>query len=156
MILQKILDSYPKSEDYLLEILIDVDKQKENHFISEEEIETISKHLGIKESHVCSVVSFYTLLSSTPRGKYIIQICKDVPCYLNDDFNVLKTVENELNIRVNDTTRDHKFTLEFTACIGCCDEAPAMRINDQTYTNLTREKVVKIIREYKEGKHDRT
>jgi NADH-quinone oxidoreductase subunit E len=154
MIFKKILESYPVSEDYLLEILIDVDKQKENHFISEEEISIISKYLGIKESHVCSVVSFYTLLSTTPRGKYIIQICKDVPCYLNDDFNVLKTVENELNIKVNDTTRNNKFTLELTACIGCCDEAPAMRINDKTYTNLTKEKVVKIINDYKEGKND--
>lgn len=154
MILQKILDSYPISEDYLLEILIDLDKQKTNHFISEKEISIISKHLGIRESHVCSVVSFYTLLSTTPRGKYIIQICKDVPCYLNDDFNVLKTVENELNIKVNDTTRNHEFTLEFTACIGCCDEAPAMRINDVTYTNLTREKVINIINDYKEGKYD--
>jgi len=156
MMLQKILDSYPVSVDYLLEILIDVDKRKDNHFISEKEIEIISKHLGIKESHVCSVVSFYTLLSTTPRGKYIIQICKDVPCYLNDDFNVLKTVENELNIKVNDTTRNNRFTLEFTACIGCCDEAPAMRINDTIYTNLTKEKVVTIINDYKEGKYDWT
>lgn len=154
MILQKILESYPVSEDYLLEILIDIDKQKENHFISEEEISIISNHLGIKESHICSVVSFYTLLSATPRGKYIIQICKDVPCYLNDDFNVLKTVENELNINVNDTTRNNTFTLEHTACIGCCDEAPAMRINDKTYTNLTKKKVIDIINDYKEGKYD--
>lgn len=154
MILQKILESYPISEDYLLEILLDVDKQKENHYISKQEIIIISKHLGIRESHVCSVVSFYTLLSSNPRGKYIIQICKDVPCYLNDNFNVLKTVENELNIKVNDTTRNQKFTLEFTACIGCCDEAPAMRINNITYTNLTKEKVINIISDYKEGKYD--
>lgn len=154
MILQRILESYPVSEDYLLEILIDVYKQKENHFISEKEISVIAKHLGIKESHVCSVVSFYTLLSTNPKGKYIIQICKDVPCYLNDDFNVLKTLERELNIRINDTTRDLKFTLEFTACIGCCDEAPAMRINDISYTNLTKAKVVKIISDYKVGKYD--
>lgn len=154
MQLQKILDSYPVKPEYLLEILIDVDQQKENHFISEEEITIISKHLGIKESHVCSVVSFYTLLSTTPRGKYIIQICKDVPCYLNDDFNVLKTLQEELNIKINDTTRNRKFTLEYTACIGCCDEAPAMRINNITYTNLTRSKVVDIINDYKEGKYD--
>ena len=58
MMLQKILDSYPVSVDYLLEILIDVDKRKDNHFISEKEIEIISKHLGIKESHVCVLYLF--------------------------------------------------------------------------------------------------
>ena len=154
MLLQNILDSYPQEKGYLLEILLDVDKVKENHFISENEVLLISKHLGVKESHIFSVASFYTLLSTKPRGKYIIQICKDVPCYLDDDFNVLKTVENELNIKVNDTTRNLMFTIELTACIGACDEAPAMRINDQTYTNLTYDKVVKIINKYKEDKND--
>ena len=154
MQLKKILKNYPKEKDYLIEILIDVDKAKEDHFVSESEISEIADYLNIKASHICSVMSFYTLLSTQPRGKYIIQICKDVPCYLNDDFNVLKTVENELNIKVNDTTRNNRFTLEFTACIGCCDEAPAMRINDTIYTNLTKEKVVTIINDYKEGKYD--
>jgi NADH-quinone oxidoreductase subunit E len=154
MELQKILSSYPAKKEFLLEILIDIDEQKVNHFISQEEIAAVSKHLGITESHVCSVVSFYTLLSTTPRGKYIIQICKDVPCYLRDDFNVLKTIQDELNINVNETTKNHIFSLEFTACIGCCDEAPAMRINHKTYTNLTRKKVLQIINDYKEGKYD--
>jgi len=154
MELQKILDSYPAKKEFLLEILIDIDEQKENHFISQEEIAAVSKHLGVAETHVCSVISFYTLLSTKPRGKYIIQICNDVPCYLSDDFNLLKTVQNELNIIINETTRNNKFSLEFTACIGCCDASPAMRINHKTYTNLTRSKVIKVINDYKEGKHD--
>jgi NADH-quinone oxidoreductase subunit E len=74
-----------------------------------------------------------------------------VPCYLNDDFNVLKTIETALDIKCGETTKDRFFTLEQTACIGCCDEAPAMRVNDQTFTNLTKAKVLRILEEYKEG-----
>ena len=136
----------------MLESLIDVDEVKEDHCITEEEIKRIANHFDIKESHVCSVMSFYTLLSTTPRGKYIIQVCKDVPCYLNDSFNVIETISEFLGINVDETTKDRLFTLEFTACIGCCDEAPAMRINQQTYTNLTKGKVMIILEEYMEGR----
>lgn len=154
MPVSEILSSYPKQKDYLLEILIDIDEKKVNHFVSEEEITQIANYLGTKESHICSVMSFYTLLSTSPRGKFIIQICKDVPCYLNDSFNVLETVENFLGVKLGETTADQLFTVEFTACIGCCDESPAMRINHQTYTNLTKGKVITLLEEYKEGIHD--
>lgn len=154
MPVQEILSNYPKQKDYLLEILIDIDQKKENHFVSEEEITVIADYLGTRESHVCSVMSFYTLLSTSPRGKYIIQICKDVPCYLNDSFNVLETVEKFLGIKMGETTEDKLFSIEFTACIGCCDEAPAMRINHKTYTNLSKGKVITLLEEYMEGQHD--
>ena len=150
MILSEVLKKYPKEKDYLLEILIDVDKLKEDHYVSENEISRIADYLGTKESHICSVMSFYTLLSTEPRGKYIIQICKDVPCYLNDTFNIVDTVCDFLQIKMGETTEDKLFTVEFTACIGCCDDAPAMRINDTTYTGLSKGKVITILEEYKE------
>lgn len=152
MLLEKVLNSYPKRKDYLLESLIDVDEKKVDHCITEDEITRIAKYFKIKESHVYSVMSFYTLLSTKPRGKYIIQVCKDVPCYLNDSFNVIDTISELLGIKVYETTGDNMFTMEHTACIGCCDEAPAIRINHQTYTNLTRGKVMIILEEYMEGR----
>ena len=151
MSIQNILNNYPKQKEYLLEILIDIDQAKKDHFISEEDIKEIGTYLGVKESHICSVMSFYTLLSTTPRGKHIIQICKDVPCYLNDSFNVKETVCDFLDVGIGETTRNKLFTVEFTACIGCCDEAPAMRIDHQTYTNLTKGKVITILEGYMEG-----
>ncbi len=151
MSLEKILSKYPQKKEYLIEILLDVDEDKKNHFISEEEVTTIAKHLKIKESHVCSVLSFYTLLSSRERGEYIIQVCKDVPCYLNDNFNVVETISKHLGIEMNDTTDDRMFSLEFTACIGCCENAPAMRINNEIFVSLTKDKVIKIIDSKKGG-----
>lgn len=156
MPVKKILESYPQQKDYLLEVLIDIDKQKVNHYVSEEDIKQIAKHLNVKESHVCSVMSFYTLLSTKPRGKYIIQICKDVPCYLNDSFNLLETVCDYLQISPYQTTQNKLFTVEHSACLGCCDEAPVMRINNELYTNLTKGKTITILEEYEEGKYDST
>lgn len=151
MSLEKILARYPQKKEYLIEILLDIDEDKSNHFISKEEVITIAEHLDIKESLVCSVLSFYTLLSSSSRGKYIIQVCKDVPCYLNDDFNVIETIKGHLGINIDETTKDKLFSLESTACIGCCENAPAMRINNNTYTNLTKRKVIEVINDLKGG-----
>ncbi len=64
---------------------------------------------------------------------------------MNDDINVLERIERELGIKVNETTKDKEFTLEHTSCIGCCNESPAMRIDNVTYTNLSPGKISSIL-----------
>lgn len=145
-----VLKKYPATQTSLLEILLEIDRLKENHYISKEEVHMVSEYLGIRTSHVYSVLTFYTLLSTEPRGKHIIQVCKDIPCYVNDAFDVRKTLEKMLNVVVGETSRDGVFTLEETACIGCCDEAPAMLVDLEPYTNLTREKIERILASYRE------
>jgi len=144
-----VLKKYPAKETSLLEILLEIDSLKDNHSISKEEMYVVANYVGVEVSHVYSVVSFYTLLSTEPRGKHIIQVCKDVPCYVNDAFDVRKTVERLLHISLGETTRDGLFTLEETACIGCCDEAPAMLVDLEPYTNLTKDKIHQIIDAYR-------
>jgi NADH-quinone oxidoreductase subunit E len=71
---------------------------------------------------------------------------------VNDAFDVRKTLEKMLNISVGETTRDGLFSLEETACIGCCDEAPAMLVDLEAYTKLTHEKIGQILTSYREVK----
>ncbi len=149
MSLKTILEKYPQSETYLIEILLEYQMTKNEHFISEEEIKTIAEHLSLTESKVSSVISFYTLFSKVPRGRYIIRVCKDVPCFLNSQTTILNSLEALLGIHVGETTENKLFTLEYTSCLGCCNKAPAMLINGTTYTNLTENKVKTIISDYK-------
>jgi len=149
MLLKEVLQKYPKKEDQLIEILLDYQAEKNNHYISKEEIVEIAAYLSIPESKVCSVLSFYTFFSNKPRGKHIIQVCKDIPCYVSSYVDVLKTIEKELGIRVNETTQNGQFTLEFTSCLGCCEAGPTMRINDKIYTHLTTDKIKAILSEYR-------
>ncbi|MBU1093198.1 MAG: NAD(P)H-dependent oxidoreductase subunit E [Firmicutes bacterium] len=149
MLLKEVLQKYPKKEDQLIEILLDYQTVKSNHYISKEEIIEIASYLSIPESKVCSVLSFYTFFSDKPRGKHIIQVCKDIPCYVSSDVDILKIIEKELGIRVNETTANQQFTLEYTSCLGCCEVGPAMRINDKIYTHLTADKIKAILSEYR-------
>lgn len=147
--IKELLQKYEKKEDLLLEILLECQVEKSDHFISKEDIKEIANYLSIPESKVCSVLSFYTFFSDKPRGKHIIQVCKDIPCYISSDVNVLKIIEKELGIRVNETTANKQFTLEYTSCLGCCEVGPVMRINDKIYSHLTADKIKAILSEYR-------
>ncbi len=147
--LKEILKKYAKKDDQLLEILLECQAVKNDHFISKEDIIEIAEYLSIPESKVCSVLSFYTFFSDKPRGKHIIQVCKDIPCYVSSDIDVLKIMEKELGIRVNETTSNKQFTLEYTSCLGCCEAGPVMRINDKIYSHLTADKIKAILSEYR-------
>ncbi len=145
MLLKEILSKYPQDPEYLIEILLDYQTSKKTHYISAEDVSRISQHLDIPESQICSVISFYTLLSMEPKGRYVVQICHDVPCFVNDAANIYEVLVELLGISEGETTPDNLFTLEITECLGCCNESPAMRVNNQVYTNLTPAKVEKII-----------
>lgn len=147
--LESILTKYPKEQDMLIEILLDVQNQKTDQYLSEAEIEQIASYLSLPTAHVSSAVSFYTFFSTQPRGKHVIQVCKDVPCYLNDSDNLVDTIQKQLGIGMHETTEDGMFTLEPTSCLGICDGAPAMRIGEHTYTKLNKDRVTALLAEYR-------
>jgi len=153
MQLNDVLKRYPPEEDFLIEILLDYQKRKTHHELTEEELKTIAKYLNIKESQVSSVVTFYSLFSLEPKGEYVIQVCHDVPCYVNQQDSVLDTISELLNIKMNEMTEDQMFSLEYTSCLGACDKAPAMRIGEKTFTKLTPNKVKAIIAELRGKRH---
>ena len=143
--IKEILNKYPKEEEYLIEILLEFQASKKNHYISSEDVSVIAEYLSIPESQICSVISFYTLLSMSPKGKYVVQVCHDVPCFVNDSTNIYEKLVELLGVKDGETTEDELFTLEITECLGCCNESPVMRINDKVFVNLTPAKVNKII-----------
>jgi len=151
-VLQKILNQNPKTEDYLIETLLSLQEAKDEPYITEEEIADIAEHYGISPTRVSSVASFYTLLSLRPRGKHIVQVCRDVPCYLNGSENILEAIKKNLGCDKGETTDDGLFTLEETSCLGNCDGSPTMRIGEETYTNLDTKKVETILAKYREAK----
>ncbi len=150
MSLAEVLDRFPRQKDYLIEILLEYQKQKSTHHFTEQDLKEIADYLKIPESRVCSVVAFYSFFSTEPRGKYIIQICHDLPCQLNEKFDLLGQVQELLGIKIGETTQDGLFTLEQTSCLGHCEKSPAIRVNDKIYGNLSLNKLKAIIAECKE------
>jgi NADH:ubiquinone oxidoreductase subunit E len=78
----------------------------------------------------------------------VIRICKSLPCYLQHADSIIDGVKKELGIEPGEITDDGRFSFELTNCIGACDQAPAMLVNDQVYGNLTAEKISGILKSY--------
>ena len=133
------------TKDKLIEVLLKIQDNSNDNCITEEQLEEISKELGIPLSKVFGVASFYSLLSTQKRGENVIQICNSGPCYIRGSRNVVEIFESVLGIKMGEVTDDEKFSLEFTSCIGACDVAPAVKINGEVYGNLDNQKVKEII-----------
>jgi NADH:ubiquinone oxidoreductase subunit F (NADH-binding)/NADH:ubiquinone oxidoreductase subunit E len=113
--------------------------------------ERIAAGLNIPGSEIFGVMSFYSMYTWYPKGKYVIRMCESPPCHVTGSENMLQALQQELGIRVNETTPDCLFTLELTACLGVCEVAPAMQINEVVFGNLTPAKIKQILADYRAG-----
>lgn len=123
--------------------------QNEEGYISEETMVELAETLNMSRSDVYGVATFYSFLSTKPRGRNVIRICKSLPCHLKNYESVAESIEKEIGIKPGQTTTDRRFSFELTNCIGACDKAPAMLINDDVHGNLTSAKISQILEGYK-------
>lgn len=130
----------PKKEN-MISILHCIQDNEKFNYIPPEAIEALAAYLRVTPAEIVGVISFYSLFSLKPRGQYIIRACKSAPCCMG----TIETCEKILGIRCGETTADHVFTLESSFCLGLCDGAPALMINDTVYTNVTAEKIKEIL-----------
>jgi NADH:ubiquinone oxidoreductase subunit E len=143
----EVLKKRGKSKETLLPCLEVI--QKACGHIPQEAITYLRKNLDVPSIDIYGVITFYGMLTTKEQGKYVIRICDSLPCYLNKLDGVLGVIEKELGIEAGETSADRKFTLEVVPCLGLCDKAPAMMVNDKIYGNLTEQSVKKIIAELK-------
>jgi NADH-quinone oxidoreductase subunit E len=122
------------------------EEQEKAGLISEPFIEQIAQSMDLSISEVYGVVTFYHFLSTRPLGRYVIRVCKSVPCYLQNSQRVIEAVQAELGIAPGETTLDGKFSLQLTNCIGACDLAPAMLLNHDLHGNLTPAKIAHLLK----------
>ena len=123
--------------------------QSESGCSSPEVMTEIAESLGIPVNDVYGVTTFYSFLSTRPLGRNVIRICRSLPCYLEHCQTIIETVEKELGIKPGETTADGRFSFQLTNCIGLCDGAPAMLINDDAHVDLTPDKISQILKNYK-------
>jgi NADH-quinone oxidoreductase subunit E len=125
--------------------------QEQEGCLTPEALKRVAERLEVPESEVFSTASFYTLFRTEPVGRYVIQVCTGLSCYLMDGAErLVDYLEGKLEIKAGETTPDGMFTLETVQCLASCGTAPAMRVNDELYENLTVEKVDKVIDQLRE------
>ncbi|MCF7873299.1 MAG: NAD(P)H-dependent oxidoreductase subunit E [Candidatus Omnitrophica bacterium] len=123
--------------------------QEKKGYISDKNMQEVASSLGIHPVEVYSVVTFYSFLTTEKKGKHIIRISNCISSVMAGSKRIIKIFEKELGIKVGETTKDKKLSLEETSCIGMCDQAPAALIDGNLIGKLTAKKVKNIVKELK-------
>jgi NADP-reducing hydrogenase subunit HndA len=117
-------------------------------YIPEEVVSWFSEKLDIQESHFYGVITFYSQFYLHPRGKYNIQVCLGTACFTKRAGGIMNRIHDHLNIKVDETTGDKKFSLEAVRCLGACGLAPVMVVGTDIYGAVKLRNVKRIIDNY--------
>lgn len=141
--IDEILTRYPVKQAAMLPILHLI--QEEHGYVPPEAEKVVAEIVEVPPVKVREVLQFYTLFLQEPIGKYHFQVCRTVSCWLRGAKEVLAHLENKLQIASGETSPDKKFTITEVECLGACEMAPMMQLNDDYIGPLTREKLDEII-----------
>tara|TARA_B100000029_G_scaffold487728_1_gene543534 strand:- start:1370 stop:1870 length:501 start_codon:yes stop_codon:yes gene_type:complete len=123
-------------------------QKKNNGYLTKEIMISLASYLKVEEIDIYEVVTFYSMFNIKPVGRNIISVCTNVSCMIRNSDKILEHIENKLNIKVGETTKDKKFYLKNEIeCLAACNGAPMMQVNHKNYENLTIEQVDKILGE---------
>jgi len=146
--INNIIDSYNADSESLLMIMQDISDIY--NYVPPEILPILKERLGIKESLIYSVATFYKTISLEPRGKYIVSVCTGTACHVRGAEKITEALEQDLSITKGETTDDGLFTLEAVRCIGCCASGPVITVNQETHGGLDRSSALKVIGDYRE------
>lgn len=120
----------PRKENILLMFHALQEEQQEDSYIPMEDIAAVGKYLNMSMSEVEGVLTFYQAFSRTPRGRYVLRLCDSLSCRICGSLDLYHYLRKRLGIQKGETTGDGLFTLEVVNCLGCCDKAPNIMVND--------------------------
>ena len=138
---------YPERRSILLPVLW-IAQRENGGWISEDLMNEVAEIVGVTPAEVYEVVSFYTMYQRKPVGRHLICVCDTLPCAIRGAFEVSRYLQEKLDIRVGETTRDKRFTLQYVECLGACSEAPVMLVDEDLHTRLTPAKIDQILEAY--------
>lgn len=147
--IQAILSKYPTKRSAVLPLCHLA--QAEHGYMSPEAVHEVAEILELDPTEVQGLVGFYALLHENPTGKYVIEICEDLPCALRGAEQFIDHVCHKLGVSVGGTTDDGLFTVHTVMCVAACDRAPVAQINLEYYENLDPDKFDDLLQRLKNG-----
>ena len=115
-----------------------------------EVMQIIARETGAPMEEIYGIATFYAQFKLNPNGKYAIAVCLGTACYVKGSGDLVDKISAELNLPVDSTTSDGKYSLEATRCIGACGLAPVLTINGDVYGRLVPDQIPEILAKYKD------
>ena len=149
-LVNKIISRYPEGKQKSAVIpILHIAQAEFNGWLSALVMDYVAAILKIQPIEVYEVASFYSMFNLKPVGKCVIEVCRTSSCWLRGAEDVVRHIENKLNIGVGETTADGMFTLKAVECLGSCGTAPMLQCGADYYENLTLEKVDSLLDRFK-------
>ena len=146
-IYSKAVKKYRAADNPVMAVLQDI--QSQEGYLSEEAIRTVGDKLNIPVSRVFSVATFYSAFSLVPQGRHRIQVCLGTACHIKGAENITGRLTRDIGIEAGETTPDMRFSLHKVRCLGCCALAPVVKINEDTYANVSQDQIESVLEKYK-------
>ena len=143
--LDEMLNKYKPEKSNLIQILNEV--QEYYGYVPEKAQLAISKYLDIPMAEIYGVITFYARFTLKPKGKYHIAVCLGTACFVKGSEQIIERAKSRLGIDIGETTKDGKYSLEATRCIGACGLAPVFTVNDEVYGRATVKKLDEVLDE---------
>jgi NADH-quinone oxidoreductase subunit E len=137
---------YPQKKATCIEAMKIV--QRHRGWVSDEALQGIGELLGMTVDELEGVASFYNLIFRKPVGRHVILICDSISCWIMGYDRMREHLTARLGINLGETTADGRFTLLPIACLGACDHAPALMIDDDLHGDLDPKKIDEILNRY--------
>ena len=151
--IEAVLEKYPEDRKRSAVMPLLYLAQREGGFITKQDMADIGEILGITQTEVASIVGFYTLYRDEQAGKYVVQVCTDMPCSLRGAEEFLEKLCDNLGIQVGETTEDGLVTIEEVKCLAGCDKAPMFQVqtaDDIAYhEDQTVESIMELIEKWR-------
>jgi NADH-quinone oxidoreductase subunit E len=141
--IEAVADHYPLKQAAGIDALKIV--QKRRGWISDDVLSQVADVLEMSATDLDAVATFYNFIFRRPVGRHVILVCDSVSCWIMGYDTIADHLQHRLGIGFGETTNDGRFTLLPNVCLGACDRAPAMMIDDQLYGELDAEKIDDIL-----------
>ena len=137
---------YGATREALIPILSEVNRAL--GYLPQEALAAVSGELHTPPSQVASVATFYSMLSTKPHGRHVIQFCENAPCHVMGGREVWKALLDETHLQPDETSADGKWTLVTTSCLGICSVGPVIVVDDDVHGNVEPRQVRDILARY--------
>lgn len=123
--------------------------QKHRGWVSDEALQDIGEFLGMSPSDLDGVATFYNLIFRKPVGRHVVYVCDSVSCWIMGAGRITDRLTAQCGAKLGESTADGRFTLLPIVCLGACDHAPVMMVDDDLHLDLELAKVDEIVARYK-------
>ena len=141
--IQEILNQYTTVKDNLIPILNEI--QVKYGYIPLIAQTKISEYLSIPMAEIYGVITFYSRFTLKPKGKYAISVCLGTACFVKGSEKIMERLKQRLQIKEGETTKDGKFSIDATRCVGACGIAPVFTVNGEVYGRATVKKLDEVL-----------